>query len=208
MKQWGVTLCFVLCFCVSIDAQDLKSVKLMECEIGLGVNQAGNFDDTGDFKAKAGLGVNLFFETRMNVNHGAWDVGIQYAMSFFDRDYFARYEEYACRSSVLVVSDYNFMRGRKIVPFIGLGVGMACFDIDTNDYEIVVNNIGEVVSRQRTYRGDSYKDNTYVFCPRVGVEFINRIRLTAEYRAMKKQYSYFGMNLGVVFGGGYIKKHR
>lgn len=68
--------------------------------------------------------------------------------------------------------------------------------------------MGEVVSRQRTYRGAAYKDNTHVFCPRVGVEFINRIRLTAEYRIMKKEYSFFGLNLGVVFGGGYMNKRK
>jgi len=38
--------------------------------------------------------------------------------------------------------------------------------------------------------------------PRVGAEFFNRIRLTMDYKLLPKEYTFLGVSLGFVFGGG------
>lgn len=193
---------------------DYRKVKMFEVEIGAG-GLCSSTLNVVDGKAKTSheLFPSFFIEQRINIAHGPFDEAIN-----LNRVVMKKVVNNVMYDSRLwgltVFGDYNFCRGRKITPFAGLGFGMATANVNCSMPTGKALELG-VVSQEDI--ADSFPDlvdtgalhnNTAVMVPRIGVEFINRIRLTAEYRVMKKQYSYFGMNLGVVFGGGYIKKRR
>lgn len=100
-----------------------------------------------------------------------------------------RVNQHIMPRSAVVYSDYNYRKWKHISLFGGIGLGCAQ----------VVNQV-EDDEPEYWYR-DTWRENFFVFSPRVGVEFFNHIRLTVNYKALSK-YSRWGVNLGFAFGGG------
>ncbi|MDR3340540.1 MAG: hypothetical protein LBT25_10705 [Candidatus Symbiothrix sp.] len=83
----------------------------------------------------------------------------------------------------LAVTDYNFTEVHpKIMPFVGAGLGCS----------IMRDWGGEAV-------GTTYYSH-FACCPRVGVEFFKRLRLTTEYQYIGNRNSFFNIKLGFVVG--------
>jgi hypothetical protein len=75
----------------------------------------------------------------------------------------------------LVVSDYNFRRGRKVSYFVGAGVGTTIYDGVTAKLCLM---------------------------PRVGMEIFNRMRLTAAYMVGPNAKNTLNLAVGIAIGGG------
>ena len=86
--------------------------------------------------------------------------------------------------------DYNYRLKERVSIFTGIGVGLAAIDYEYPQW--ISDN---------TYEQRYLFSRSAVVTPRVGVEFFKRLRLTVEYRLMRKDYSYFGVNLGFSIGG-------
>lgn len=172
----------------SVPAQNYNHVRRMEFEVGMGVSKAHKIDGAA---AKAGM--QLYLETRMNVVDTPFDVGLQIMLGAFDRKpNYAEYEQtIRYRGIMSFGADYNLRRWKHVAPFVGIGLGMAFVDNTYSPYK----------SASRREEITDY-DRSVVFNPRIGVELFSHLRITAEYKWMKKDYSFFGFNVGFVFGGG------
>lgn len=121
-------------------------------------------------------GCLLDTELRYNFHQLPMDVGL---MLSYDRRITEYRNEYYSVSwndnaTFMAVSDYNFRRGRAVSCFAGVGVGFT------------------------TYGQDERK-----FCvmPRVGMEFLNFLRITAAYQAGVGAKQNLNITLGLVIGG-------
>ena len=80
------------------------------------------------------------------------------------------------------IKNYNFNRGKKFSPFIGVGVGIASCKVV-----------------QGYYGNDAVKA---IFTPRIGIEMFNHFRVTAYSKLGYRGYNNFGISVGYAFGGG------
>jgi hypothetical protein len=98
------------------------------------------------------------------------------------------------KPSLVTFVDHNWRGWRRVSLFAGAGVGMSAVDWEFYEYR---SDLERAV-------WDTYRDRSFVFNPRVGAEFFNRVRLTVEYKWMvtASEYSFFGLTVGGVFGGG------
>ncbi len=175
------TVCFI-----SAEAQNGSSqpVKDVEGEVSLGFNAAGQ-----NIADKNIVGLNLGLEMRANFER-PFDLGVRFDQSFNYAD--AGICEVRTRSTTLqLVGDWNFRRGSNVAPFIGLGIGYLGGSIDC-DYPL-----------ESTVSDDTFNNvRTFVVTPRVGIEFFNRMRLTASYAISHSDYCNFRLSLGICIGGG------
>lgn len=182
---------FIVTFC-HLTAQNNNSIiRLVELELGMGPNFGNTYNG-----ARAEIGSHILSEIRLNLNRVPVDVGLRFAIGSFSRkgtsSYF--YSHILRHKTLTTYADYNYRKCRNVNLFGGVGVGFSFID---NEYK---STIGTGPANHSTLICRSA-----VLSPRAGVEFFNRIRLTAEYKLMKKEYATFGINLGFVFGGGYRK---
>ena len=194
-----------------------EKVQLFEVELGAGFHPSATLT-YGAPGVKKGheLAPQFFAELRTNIDRGNIDLAVRFdfAKNLKDVD---NMQIDSRIGTLSVFGDYNFMRGSKLSPFVGLGAGISaakmhpCMTLETayengsitaDRYEEEMNNGNSLIS----FEGE--RDNAFVLTPRVGVEFINRIRLSAEYRITARRYSFFGLNLGVVIGGNYMKNKK
>ena len=187
MKKYFLILC-ILFSTIEIYAQN-NNVKPFEVELGLGISKGGKFNNTS---SKAGL--SLFVEPRYNFKNTPFDLGLQISLASFDRDgqiiKTHKYNEHIMPRTITVYGDYNFRKWDKLSLFGGLGVGYSqiAYQYETDD---------------KTYFDrDSGRKYKPVFSARIGTEVINHIRLTFDYKLINKQYSFFGITIGAVIGGG------
>ena len=80
--------------------------------------------------------------------------------------------------SLLAVSDYNFSRGSKFSPFIGVGMG---------------------VGRCEVVIGDNEKHTRFCVAPRLGFLAFHHLRFTLDAHITKKTYSHVGASVGYSF---------
>ena len=123
--------------------------------------------------------MNAAIEARYNFR-SPWDVGLRECLDYMFSDGGGTHVTYD------VVGDYNFRRGKNVSIFAGAGVGLTVGDY----YDINVS---------------AYKRNTiFHFMPRVGVELMNRVRLTCYANTFgdKDKTGSVGLSAGFAFGGG------
>lgn len=153
-----------------------KSIKSFEFETSLGTTY-GLDKYVGD----KCFGPAFALEGRYNFKKRPLDLGLEIYCGSTLRNYDG--EDQSCRiASIMIFSDYNFNRGKRISPFAGLGVGVASCDV-------VVGSYGDEGGR-------------YIISPRVGIEFLRHIRLTCYSRLCMKAYNNIGLSIGYAFGGG------
>lgn len=87
----------------------------------------------------------------------------------------------------MLFSDYNFNHGKRVSPFIGLGVGAA---LVTSLWEVMEKKAGGLFFRQE-----------------VGAEFFRHVRLTCYSKICMKAYNNVGLSIGYAFGGGLKKRY-
>lgn len=163
-----------------------------EFEAGVGINMAGKING-----GAADIGLRFFIEPRLNIVNTPLDVGLQLSKSSFTRqeDIYGREHEIEHKWMLVTFVDYNLREWDRVVPFAGLGIGAAAVD----------NTSSWLDSDTGRRKDDTVFDRSFVFNPRIGVELYDHVRITAEYKWMRKEYSFWGLSIGVVFGGGQKK---
>ena len=135
------------------------------------------------------IGPALGLEARWNLRRVPIDLGVQLSLGSAVSSY--NDDDLSCRTSHLFhfVADYNFNRGAKVSPFVGLTMGL-------NGYDVVEGELND----------DSDGSGGFGFCPRAGVELWRHLRLTLSCNVARNHYNYLGFNVGYAFGGGLKSK--
>lgn len=157
-------------------AQKINSVKPFEVEISVG----GTYG-IGKYVGENQFGPAFAIEGRYNFPQTPMDLGLEIYGGSTTR----KYEDSNLSNRILSLttySDYNFMRGKKFSPFIGVGVGIASCKVV-----------------QGYYGNDAVKA---VFTPRIGIEIFNHFRVTAYSKLGYRGYNNWGISVGYAFGGG------
>lgn len=157
-------------------AQKINSVKPFEVEISVG----GTYG-IGKYVGENQFGPAFAIEGRYNFPQTPMDLGLEIYGGSTTR----KYEDSNLSNRILSLttySDYNFMRGKKFSPFIGVGVGIASCKIV-----------------QGYYGNDAVKA---IFTPRIGIEIFNHFRVTAYSKLGYRGYNNWGISVGYAFGGG------
>lgn len=174
----------LLCL-LALNAQaQTNTVQMMEGEIRAGLTTPlGGYHD-GKSQVSATLGI----EGRYNFKGTPWDCGMMLDLSTARRGYEHLYNDGYDRwqsnrtLALAITGDYNFRQGKKINPFVGTALGVGFNDVV----------------------GDKYfpsKGTSMIFAPRIGVEFMYHIRLTAQFNVCRKGYNNLGITVGFVLGG-------
>ena len=118
---------------------------------------------------------------RYNFLHKPVDMGLELYIGSTAREYDAANLSNRILS-VSAFSDYNFRRGKKFSPFVGIGMGIA-------SCKVVQGAYGTDAARA-------------VVTPRLGVELLGHIRMTCYSKLCFKGYNHVGVSVGYAFGGG------
>lgn len=159
-----------------MSAQDVTPVKPFEFEISIGGTYA-----IDKYVGEKLIGPAFALEGRYNFPQNPMDLGLE----IYGGSTARKYEDSNLSNRILSISlysDYNFRRGKKFSPFFGIGVGMASCKVV-----------------QGYYGNDALKA---IFTPRLGLEILNHLRITAYSKLGYKGYNNFGVSVGYVFGGG------
>lgn len=182
------TLLAFLTLCLGYTANAQSALQHMEFEFGPSVlfyakSNGAEFEPTW----------NLFAEARYNIQETPFDVGFQFGLGAFGRDWsrISGIEKNYHFKNFILVGDYSLRRGKNVSPYIGLGFGVSHQKIDIYYYYPRPDNV------ERAYSA--------CLMPRIGIEFFRAIRLSASYKLMKSDYSNFECSLGFTYGDW---KHR
>lgn len=164
-----------LALTITIGATAQNEVKTFEIEGKIGATYP-----TQKYFGDRRVGASLGLESRWNLRQLPIDVGAEIYYGSALRRY--QGEDQSNRIfSLSAVGHYNFMRGSRLSPFVGLGIGTGSCDVV-----------------------EGFKDNeggTVVVSPRVGVELFHHLRLTVDARFARKGYNTVGITVGGVIGG-------
>ncbi|MDR2911867.1 MAG: hypothetical protein LBV38_00990 [Alistipes sp.] len=117
----------------------------------------------------------LYIEGRWQLENQPIDVGFRFGYSPVQRNDGGKY--YYKALPLMAVADWQFGRGKKVNPYVGLGAGVS------------MNSVG--------YNG--YASPDFAVLPRVGVRFFRFMNLSASYLLTRKEYSRLYANLGFYF---------
>ena len=175
MKKGIILSAIALCL-LALPGKAQEPVRSVEFEIGGGGSVAMR-------QGKSCGGMELKMELRCNIPNSNWDLGINFTAGGtmegvqYDKVNHLYLDEVT--TYMLPIIDYNWRRGKKISYFFGGGLGMYTSRINDNT------------------------DAGLGIMPRAGVEFFNRLRLTADYKwNIQGIYNYLNFSAGFVFGGG------
>lgn len=180
MKKYKLIWMFMLCSVPFISLSQQR-VRALEFELGGGYSVAA--------KNNKSLGAGQFFmELRNNFQDSEFDFGIQLCVAGTINGELNNKGKYNPKldetgTYLLPVVDYNFLRVGKISYFVGSGIGMMQSRVNDQTY------------------------GSLCVMPRAGIECFHHLRMTLDYKWNPRgEYNYAGINIGVVFGGGRIKK--
>jgi len=150
-------------------------VKPFEFEISIG----GTYG-IDKYVGKKQIGPAFAIEGRYNFPQYPMDLSLE----LYGGSTARKYEDSNLSNRILSLSaysDYNFMRGKKFSPFIGVGIGIASCKVV-----------------QGYYGNDAVKA---IFTPRIGIEIFNHFRITAYSKLGYRGYNNWGFSVGYTFGG-------
>lgn len=174
-KKILVLLLALICFSLTSKAQE-RSYGKFDFEIGL----------TTPITASSIEGYNnvispgFYLEGRYQLNSTPIDLGLHIALSSVrreDTDASMVHSDYRI-IPIMAIADYQFNRGGKFNPYVGVGGGVSL--------NTIVNEIG----------ADSAK---FIIAPRFGVRCFKFMNLGATYYITQKDYSRLSFNLGFYF---------
>ncbi|MCD8071741.1 MAG: porin family protein [Alistipes sp.] len=171
----------VLIFCCAISAQAQNGEgKKNNYELGVSFNVSspgkyrdakGNFGGYFEWRHNlSSLPVNIGFLTELSVTKSH-----QYLYSK-GNGWVITYRSL----KVMATADYNFLGGKKVRSFAGMGAGVLF-----GNWETGVFNKGFVTKP--------------CIMPRVGARFFDHITVSADYALTKTEYSHFNFRLGFFF---------
>ncbi len=132
------------------------------------------------------IGGNMGIEARWNMKEIPLDFGLEMNVAVNVSEY-GNSDSSRPLTSFAAVTDYNFLRGQRVSPFVGAGFGWCVCDVVENG-------------------GYKKNGNCCMFMLRGGVELFRHLRVTLNTRIAKKGYNHIGLTLGYAFGGGLKKK--
>ncbi len=176
MKFKNVLLAFVAVCATNIATAQVRDVPLVEGGLSVGVMfPSVNLFDTAGYP-----GGQVAAELRFNTS-SKFDVGTQVSMSRFKQEgLFLNHPDVVAIFTPSVLFDYNWRPSEMMNMFVGAGFGFP-FCVDGPDVAAYVSG--------------------FEAFPRVGVEFYDRLRFTADYRVNFAGCGYAGFTIGYVFGG-------
>jgi hypothetical protein len=188
MKLKIITLSLLLLSTVSVASAQREEPRKFEFEVASGIVFPFLSDGIPGW-----FGFQATEEARYNFVP-KFDVALQYSFVRFDRDYLLDEEYHKYRiHSLNAFFDYNWRPSKNLHLFAGLGLG--CSFIEDEMYFI---------------QGGREFSHPILFTvtPRFGFEMFNRVRFTVDFKGKMSdyslwEYSYLGLNIGYVFGGGY-----
>lgn len=152
-------------------------IKGLSVELWDGLNYPLDKQDGTQSKIANNLGVNFMY----TFDESPWDCGIFMQSGTAKRKY-TDAGKVNCRSTSFgITGNYNFLQKRKFHPFAGIGLGPAYNYFKDSD-------------------GHKHHSWAVVCVPRIGVEMWQFVRVTAYVQLTKREYSTFGVSLGLVFG--------
>lgn len=169
-----------------------RTIHAWEIELGGGVTSATeklNFDKTQP-------GWTALVEARYNFRSIPLDLGLHADGAVLNRqnepiEGLKQLKEAKFASITgLAVADVNFLRTKGVSFFVGVGVG----------YGMLISDFQKVSQIK-----DIDKLGCFCVMPRAGLEIAHHVRATLYYKQLKKGQNHYGLNVGVVFGGGKIK---
>ncbi len=170
-------------------AQKTRTVRALEVELGGGIatpTDKLHFD-------KNQLGWNALVELRYNFKTIPIDLGLHVDGAVLNRksepiENVQELKEAKFASlNCMAVADLNMFRAKGFSLFVGVGVG----------YGMLLNDFKKIEHLKDV-------DRLGCFCvmPRLGFEIAHHVRATIYYKQLKKEQNHFGVNLGIVLGGG------
>lgn len=185
MKKVILFVLFLAANSIAAYSQDShKIVQKIEFEA-----RAGLTTPLGDYHTgKSLISISLGLEGRYNFKGTPWDCGLMLDLSTAHRSYEHLYNDGYYRrqnnrtSALALTGDYNFRQGKKVNPFAGAAIGVAYNDV-----------VGDKYFR--------YNGFSMLFSPRVGVELLYHLRVTAQFNISRKGFHNLSMTLGLTVGG-------
>lgn len=114
----------------------------------------------------------------------------------FDNNDGSSYNQHNTSLTARVVAHWNFNQGRKVNPFVGLGIGAAWCHPSIDGYEPYF---------QTPVTNDAYAMMA-AFSPRVGVEIWQRLNVALRANIIKKGFNSIDLSVGITIGGKAPKK--
>ncbi len=118
----------------------------------------------------------FFLESRWQLKQQPINVGLSVSASQIVRHYEGFSDKTFRTIPIMAIADYQFGRGKKVNPYVGLGVGIS---LNQNDYDPF-----------KTY---------FAATPRIGVRFFKFMNLQVGYLLTLRDYSRMYVNLGFYF---------
>lgn len=159
----------------------VRDVAAIEADINVGIATAAN---KIDMYGRTRQGIDANIELRYNFATAPVDLGIYYSICTIPRGESVgnAAKSYDFNSmNLLLTSDYNFYQGRRVSPFVGLGMGVAWSEINAD--------------------GTSHGTH-FAIMPRVGIEIASRLRISLAYKAFDRANNHLVVGIGIAFGGG------
>ncbi len=169
-------------FTISAQNNNYRNVRSFEGEVGAG----GLFEAGAGEPGRSVPGFSVFVEGRHNFRNSTMSIGLQGSFGQWDRKNIALddagpgpHNERLKPLMLTIYGDYNLRRWKSVSLFAGGGVGGAYFT-------------------DRTVLSNYY----ILLSPRIGAELWHRLRVTVDLKTTISDYTFFGVNVGYVFGGG------
>ncbi|MDD2584713.1 MAG: hypothetical protein PHE99_07215 [Bacteroidales bacterium] len=162
-----------------------RDVKLFELEVAFGITTAGDGNSHWIYsKSDNRDGAFFLIEPRINIPNSLFDVSAQLSIGFFEGVKGFREFETSNFTTIAAYSNYNFKEWKRATLFAGCGLGYGNYKM------------------HKEFIPSSYKSSLF-FAPRVGIEVLNHLRFTLDYKLMQHKYlSNLNITLGIAFGGG------
>jgi len=178
MKAIGIGLLFMMIACDSFGQQAVWEILQGGFTFGFPKDKEGNVVSS-DWERKPTTSYSIGSEIRANLWNNRLSPGVQFTFSDWKR--FSSEGSYIDQYSFiyLAVCDYNFIKdNQRIIPYAGIGIG---------------------ISQVRNGEWDYYTQNThFAFSPRIGIEILKRLRLSAEYKYQGNRNNFFCLKAGFV----------
>jgi len=120
----------------------------------------------------------LYFEGRWQLDRQPIDIGFHVGVSSIQRRYKGMNEGNYRAMPLLLIADWQFGRGKRFNPYVGMGAGVSLNDILPS-----------------TYKGTT----SFALNPRVGVRCFKFMDVSAGWLITRREYSRLYANLGFYF---------
>lgn len=160
-----------------INAREVQTVQKYEAEVWCGVALPIGGYHGGEGSGVGALGLNV----RYNIKGTPWDAGAFLRLDVAQYE-FGRLRQGNRTLGVGLSGGYNLRQGKRVNPFVNLGLGVGIHDIVSDE----------------VYPAHG---STMVVIPTVGVELFYHIRVNAYSEISRQGYNMVGISLGLVIGG-------